>query len=87
MPRRDGTGPMGLGAMTGKGLGVIPGGFGKGMGMGFKHRGFYGCKRGFAFDGVMVNNVNEISGQEQLAEQKNILEKRLEIINKQLEAK
>jgi len=85
MPRRDGTGPMGLGAMTGKGFGVTPGGFGKGMGL--KIRNSYGCKRGFGFKGVAVNNSAGIAGQVQLAEQKNILERRLELINKQLETK
>lgn len=85
MPRRDGTGPMGRGAMTGRGCGVRTDGYGKGLGL--KSRGSYGCKRGFGFQGVTVNSVTEIVNQEQLAEQKDVLEKRLEIINKQLEAK
>ena len=85
MPRRDGTGPMGLGTMTGRGCGVRTEGYGKGMG--FKSRGSYGCKRGVGFQDVAVNNVTGIADYEQLAEQKNFLEKRLESINKQLEAK
>ena len=85
MPRRDGTGPMGLGAMTGRSCGVRTEGYGKGMGL--KLRGSYGCKRGFGFQGVTINSVTEISNQKQLAEQKAVFEKRLEIINKQLEAK
>ena len=62
MPRRDGTGPMGRGSMTGRGLGVCTGvnasGFGRGMGMGLGlglGLGFRGCRRGFGFSGVTVN--------------------------------
>ena len=55
--------------------------------MGLKIRNSYGCKRGFGFKGVAVNNSAGIAGQVQLAEQKNILERRLELINKQLETK
>ena len=90
MPRRDGTGPMGRGSMTGRGFGVCTGvnasGFGRGMGMGLG-LGFRGCRRGFGFSGVTVNNVASTSDKECLAEQKDLLEKRLELINKQLEEK
>lgn len=47
MPRRDGTGPMGAGTMTGHGLGFCTGknavkrGAGLGLGLGFA------CRRGF----------------------------------------
>ena len=34
MPRRDGTGPMGQGSMTGRGMGLCGGGFRRGMGFG-----------------------------------------------------
>lgn len=51
MPGRDGTGPMGRGAMSGRGLGVCNGtnvvrygaGLGRGLGMGLG----FGCRRGF----------------------------------------
>ncbi|NCD10664.1 MAG: hypothetical protein EOL98_14885 [Negativicutes bacterium] len=90
MPRRDGTGPMGRGSMTGRGLGVCTGvnasGFGRGMGMGLG-LGLRGCRRGFGFGGVTVNNVAGNSDKEYLAEQKDLLEKRLELISKQLEEK
>jgi len=97
MPRRDGTGPQGVGAMTGRGLGVCTDGtnvYGRGTGLGLglglglgRGRGSYGCRRGAGFGGVVVNNTAGITGQEYLAEQKEALEKRLEIINKQLEEK
>jgi hypothetical protein len=60
MPRRDGTGPMGAGSMTGRGLGICTGanavkygaGLGMGLGLGLAcRRGFgRGFGRGFAFN-------------------------------------
>jgi len=82
MPRRDGTGPMGVGTMTGRGFGICADGNGKGLG--FKNRGSYGCKRGFG-GGFANNNATEPAAEELLVEQKNFLEKKLEFINKQLE--
>lgn len=78
MPRRDGTGPLGQGEMTGKGLGMCSGlnqtayGLGLGKGLG---RGFY-CKR-FNFNPAKDEKAV-------LIEQKAILEARLNAINKQL---
>ena len=56
MPRGDGTGPMGMGSMTGRGAGYCAGfgtpGYanplpGRGFGMGFGHgRGFFGGRGG-----------------------------------------
>ena len=90
MPRRDGTGPMSRGSMTGRGFGVCTGVnascFGRGMGMGLG-LGFRGCRRGFGFSGITTNNVIAASDKDYLAEQKKLLEKRLELINKQLEEK
>ena len=90
MPRRDGTGPMGCGSMTGRGFGVCTGGnvngFGRAMGMGLG-LGFRGCRKEAGFSGVAVNNVAGNSDKEYLAGQKDLLEKRLELINKQLEEK
>jgi len=45
MPNFDGTGPQGIGAMTGRGLGPCGGGMRRGCGRGFG-RGF-GFRRGF----------------------------------------
>ena len=45
MPRRDGTGPIGMGAMTGRGLGFCNGDIeNRNLGRGF---GGYGCQRGY----------------------------------------
>lgn len=88
MPRRDGTGPMGAGAMTGKGLGFCTGknlvrdGAGFGMGRGFA------CRRGFGLGpgrGYGINQVSEKTNKEFLQEQKELLRSRLEAIDKQLE--
>ena len=51
MPRRDGTGPMGAGSMTGRGLGFCTGanavkygaGPGMGLGLGLARRRGFGC--------------------------------------------
>ena len=86
MPRRDGSGPMGQGSMTGRGAGVCTGASGYGNGTGFG-RGAFGCRRGFGFQGAAVNNVAGFSTEAQLAQEKTVLEKRLEIINEQLKEK
>ena len=55
MPAQDGTGPMGGGPLTGRGLG--PCGRGFGLGRGFRGRGFgigRGFGRGFAWRGRMT---------------------------------
>ena len=91
MPRKDATGPMGRGSMTGRGFGVCTGanasGFGRGMGIMALGLGFRGCRKGAGFSGVKVNNIAGNSDKEYLAKQKDLLEKRLELINKQLEEK
>ncbi len=76
MPRRDGTGPIGRGAMTGRGLGLCNSfnnptyGYGRGFGLG---RG--NCRR---------NPIHNESSKDSLAQQKKVLEARLEEINKEL---
>lgn len=92
MPRRDETGPMGAGPMTGRGLGFCTGanavrdgaGFRMGLGLacrrGFGRRFSRGFGRGFAVDETFHKTQKEV-----LQEQKDILQKRLEIIDKQLE--
>jgi hypothetical protein len=76
MPGRDGTGPLGQGAMTGRGLGVCFAEsrpiYGRGLGLG---RGL-NCRR-------VINPVYADS-KEVLVAQKAVLEARLEAINKQL---
>lgn len=80
MPGRDGTGPMGNGAMTGKGLGICRGAANAGVGRG---RGL-GYRRGFGF-GLIENQTVSITQKEMLQKQKDLLENRLELINKRLE--
>jgi hypothetical protein len=77
MPGRDGTGPLGQGALTGRGLGVSRTGnnfYGRGMGLGLGFGRFNYCRR--AYNPSLTNAS--------LTEQKAILEARLEEINKQL---
>ena len=76
MPRRDGTGPLGQGAMTGRGLGLCTNsnnqtyGYGRGFGLGRGNN----CRRN-----TIQTNRNA------LTEQKKILEARLAEINQQLD--
>ncbi|MEA4889878.1 MAG: DUF5320 domain-containing protein [Clostridiaceae bacterium] len=86
MPRRDGTGPMGAGSLTGRGLGLCAStdtvkygtGFGRGLGFGLA------CRRGFG-RGIVVNQNGSKTQKELLQEQKNVLKSQLEVIDKQLE--
>lgn len=82
MPGRDGTGPMGQGAMTGRGFGFCAAGnaFGYGAGLGLR----FGCRRGFGRN-LMPAPMKTKTQKELLTEQKELLENRLDIINKQLE--
>jgi len=85
MPRKDGTGPMGRGTMTGRGLGFCTGvnadrygaGLVRGMGLG------NGCRRGFG--GCYSGQLPMLTDKELLTEQKELLQKRLDAISKQLE--
>ncbi|MGI6337219.1 MAG: DUF5320 domain-containing protein [Eubacteriales bacterium] len=90
MPRRDGTGPMGAGSMTGRGLGSCTGvnavkygaclGLGLGLGL--------ACRRGFGRGfgrGFAVNQDSSKTQKELLQEQKDVLKSRLDVIEKQLE--
>lgn len=79
MPRRDGTGPMGRGAMTGRGLGRCTSAGVYGRGRGFGPGTGYGCRRGF---GLVSVGFTE---KELLMEQKELLESRLDEISKQLD--
>lgn len=83
MPGRDGTGPIGMGSMTGRGMGLCNAskfagaalrlGFGLGL----------GCRRGFRGNGFNYAADSE-NKKDLLLEQKAILENRLNLINDQL---
>ncbi|MFZ7131227.1 MAG: DUF5320 domain-containing protein [Eubacteriales bacterium] len=88
MPRRDGTGPMGAGSRTGRGLGICTvanvakfGAFlGAGLGL--------GCRRGFGFGfggNDMIDEATPKTQKELLQVQKELLKDRLQNIDKQLE--
>jgi len=90
MPGRDGTGPIGNGAMTGRGMGVCAGApglrYGAGFGVGF------GCRRGLGrgFGRGYGLNYNPSldatrTDKEFLEEQKEFLKNRLDSIDKQLD--
>jgi len=68
MPRRDGTGPVGMGRMTGRGMGIWPAG---------------GCRR--SFGGCYDNQFAEVNDKDLLMQEKDLLEKRMAAIDKQLE--
>lgn len=90
MPRRDGTGPMGAGSMTGRGLGFCTGanavkyGAGPGMRLGLGLARRCGFGRGFG-RGFAVNQTSSKTQKELLNEQKTMLKDQLEAIDKQLE--
>ncbi|MHB8962785.1 MAG: DUF5320 domain-containing protein, partial [Saccharofermentanales bacterium] len=88
MPRRDGTGPMGLGSMTGRGLGVCSGinavrnggGYGAGLGLGL------GCRPGFGRGFNRNINLDQApvkTQKEMLLEQKELMQSRIDAISKQ----
>jgi hypothetical protein len=89
MPGRDGTGPIGVGPMSGRGLGVCsagaPGyGAGRGLGLGFGRRGGRGYGRGFG--GYAASDRDDpMTRKEALAEQKKLLKDRLDYVNRQLD--
>ncbi|MGE4454642.1 MAG: DUF5320 domain-containing protein [Sphaerochaeta sp.] len=79
MPRRNGTGPMGYGPLTGRGMGYCRGGAGVGYGYG------YGMGRGAGFGrglgwGMYAPQAAPVS----LAERKRMLEEELKDLDAQL---
>lgn len=78
MPRRDGTGPVGMGPMTGRGKGScnLNENISSLRGLGI------GCRRGLKKD--RFNNINSANIKDLLNEEKTILENRLKLINSQL---
>lgn len=87
MPRRDGTGPMGAGSMTGRGLGSCAGakavkygaGLGLGLGLGLA------CRRGFGH-GAAVNQTSPSTQKELLEKQISALQNQIEVISRKLES-
>lgn len=86
MPRRDGTGPMGAGAKTGRGLGncsetrISERGIRRGVGL--------GCRRGFGRcfgRSLSIDQSSPETKKDVLCEQKNILQEQLKVIDQQLE--
>ncbi|MBK5241216.1 DUF5320 domain-containing protein [Clostridium sp.] len=81
MARRDGTGPMGMGSNTGRGMGFcnVTNGLGvnRGLGMGI------GCRGGFGWNSFN-NTMSPVNQSDLLSEEKAILENRLNLINNQL---
>ncbi|PKM94530.1 MAG: hypothetical protein CVU84_10720 [Firmicutes bacterium HGW-Firmicutes-1] len=84
MPRRDGTGPLGLGVMSGRGLGVcgrtINGKYGAGLGLALGLGVGFGCRRGFGRN-FFADSTHE---KEMLTEDMDLLKKRVEAISKRL---
>ena len=91
MPRRDGTGPMGIAAMAGRALGDFTKADGAaryGAGRGMKFSSGLVCRRGFNHGfrrRTLVNQTSYKIEKDLLQEQKNILENRLRVIDKRLE--
>ncbi|NLY71548.1 MAG: DUF5320 domain-containing protein [Clostridiales bacterium] len=92
MPRGDGTGPMGDGPMTGRGLGFCSGsdvlkygaGLGLGLGLGLAQK--FGIGRGLG-RGVRTSRLTSKTRKEKiemLKKEREILQKRLKDIDKQL---
>jgi len=78
MPRRDGSGPVGMGPKTGRGMGPCGGGAGQGSGYG--RRGIFG--RGFGwFWRVSEKDKNK---KEVLKEEAQYLKEDLEKVEKEL---
>ncbi len=83
MPRRDGTGPVGMGSMTGRGFGpcttskVVRAGASLGLGLGL------GLARRFAGRRNFAQNT-AVDQKELLAQQKELLQARLDSIDEQL---
>ncbi len=85
MAGRDGTGPVGQGPLTGRGMGVCPGArqsrfsFGRGCGMGFGGRARAGLGNRFGGLGFGSND------KEILNEERELLKQRMEQIDRELE--
>lgn len=90
MPRLDGTGPVNMGPMTGRGLGYCGGhrssGYFKRRGVGLDSRRCFGGRRFSGYD--RTPNAHKLSPEEEreiLLREKEILEAELETIERELE--
>jgi len=91
MPYLDGTGPMGRGPLTGRGLGYCGAGLGLGCGrsMGAGRLRGYGWRSaewGAAWGGVPYIPISEDIQKQALANEQKALEMRLEALRAQIEA-
>ncbi|MGI6548430.1 MAG: DUF5320 domain-containing protein [Syntrophomonadales bacterium] len=95
MPRGDGTGPMGRGSMTGRGLGYCSGADSAGYGIGRGMRPGRGSRRGIGRVpgrgmgrgfGRLGCPATAVPQKDLLQEEKRLLEHRLDLINKELES-
>lgn len=95
MPGRDGTGPSGLGSMTGRGRGINNSKFIVGVSSQDRCYGNYGCQRGFrrqfyatGVPGYRRNNISEnrtsVDEKTLLTNQETILENQLKIVKVRL---
>ncbi|HBG28213.1 MAG: hypothetical protein A2Y10_19745 [Planctomycetes bacterium GWF2_41_51] len=84
MPSGNGTGPMGAGPMTGRGLGrctgFVAGGFGRGRGMGLRNR--FGARNPRFQPAPVITKEHQLQSLRQDAE---ILEAELKEIKSQIE--
>lgn len=84
MPRMDGTGPMGTGKMMGRGIGLCNNGeafVGRGVNCrsGRRHCSGQGLGRGLA-----LNRSSNKTQKDLLQDEKNLLQNRINVIDKQL---
>ncbi len=99
MPRRDQTGPMGAGPMTGRGFGPCSGKSESGFGVGRRRAAGYGFGRGRCygrgfgrgffgrgFYADMADQASPETHKELLQEQKAVLEEQLELLEKEIES-
>jgi len=82
MPRFDGTGPMGQGPRTGRGMGPCGGGLGYGRGRGFG-RGL-GCKRFWDYSGDYARPITKKEESEMLKDEVSALEDELKAVKERL---
>ena len=86
MPRQDGTGPMGSGPMTGRGLGRCRDVNADNYSLGFRRRIGRGIRLGRCFErGYDWSNFPIKSEKDLLAEEREFLKNQLDFIDKQLE--
>ena len=90
MPGRDGTGPMGVGSMSGKGLGLCIGvdygmyGENPRFCLGLRLVGGCGCRTGSSMGPVVNPVLSGMTHKDMPTVQKELLRKRIYIIEKQL---